>query len=191
MTKVPIEVSARHIHLSKRDLERLFGKGYKLKKLKGLSQPGEFSAKETVDVEANSRKISNIRIVGPTRGTKTQLELSKTDGVILGIAIPLKASGDIKGTPGVAISGPKNKIIIKEGVINTWRHIHCSHKEAERIGLRDKMLVSVQTGGHSAVTFHNVLVRVNKNNRLCMHLDTDEGNAACITRKGKGKILLS
>ena len=95
--KIPIEVSARHIHLSKRDLEKLFGRGYKLKKLKKLTQPEEFAAKETVDIEIGSKRISNVRVIGPVRASKTQLELSKTDGIILGAVLPVRDSGDIKG----------------------------------------------------------------------------------------------
>ena len=189
MIKVPIEVSARHIHLSKRDLENLFGKGYKLTKLKGLTQPGDFAAKETVDIESGSKKISNIRIIGPARG-KTQIELSKTDAIILGMAIPVRDSGDIKGSPGIIISGPKNKIIIKEGVINTWRHIHCDPKEAKKLKLRNGALVSVKTLGNLSITFHNVKIRVGKNYKLRMHLDTDEGNAAGIIRSGEGEIII-
>lgn len=187
--KVPIEVSARHIHLSKRGLQTLFGKGYKLKKVKNLSQPGGFAAEETVDIEINSRKIEKVRVLGPARG-ETQLELSKTDGIILGIALPLKDSGDIKGTPGFIVSGPKNKITVKQGAINTQRHIHCSPEEAKKFGLKDGRLVSVKTFGNLSITFHNVKVRVEKGYKLRLHLDTDEGNAAGIVRKGEGEIIL-
>ncbi|MFH1967763.1 MAG: phosphate propanoyltransferase [bacterium] len=189
MTKIPIEVSARHIHLSKKDLEKLFGKRYKLSKLKDISQPGEFAAKETVDIEAGSKKILNVRIIGPGREAKTQLELSKTDGIILGMALPVRDSGNTKNSPGVVVSGPKNKIVIKEGVINTWRHIHCSFKKARKFGLEDKNLVSVKTLGNLSVTFHNVRVRLGKNYKFCLHLDTDEGNAAGIVRNGEGRII--
>jgi len=188
--KIPIEVSARHIHLSKRDLEKLFGRGYKLKKLKKLTQPEEFAAKETVDIEIGSKRISNVRVIGPVRASKTQLELSKTDGIILGAVLPVRDSGDIKGTSGAVISGPKNKIIIKEGVINTQRHIHCNPKEAKKLGLRNGALASVKTLGNLSITFHNVKIRVGKNYKLCMHLDTDEGNAAGIMRNGEGKIII-
>lgn len=190
MIKIPIEVSARHIHLSKNDLEKLFGKGYKLEKLKDLSQPDEFAAKETVDIEAGSKKISNVRIIGPGREHKTQVELSKTDAIILGMALPARDSGDTEGSPGIIISGPKNKIIIKEGVINTWRHIHCGNKEAEKFGLKNGMMVSVKTSGNLAVTFHNVKIRIGKKYKFCLHLDTDEGNAAGIARNGEGEIII-
>ncbi len=189
MIKVPIEVSARHIHLSKRDLEKLFGKGYKLTRLKGLSQLGDFAAKETVDIEAGSRKISNIRIIGPAR-KETQAELSKTDAILLGMALPVRNSGDIKKSPGAVIAGPKNKLALKCGIINTWRHIHCGFKEAKKFGFKNNMPVSVKTFGNLAVTFHNVKIRIKKNYKFCLHLDTDEGNAAGITRTGEGEIII-
>jgi putative phosphotransacetylase len=187
--KIPIETSVRHIHLSKKDLETLFGKDYQLKKLKQLTLPEEFAAKETVEIQVNSKKISNLRAIGSLR-KETQIELAKTDAIFLGINAPLKESGDLKGTPGAIISGPKGKIKIKRGIINTWRHIHCNSKEAERLGLKDGMLVSVKTdSGLGSITFHNVKVRIKENYKLCMHIDTDEGNAAGIIKKGNGVII--
>jgi len=185
---IPIEVSARHIHLSQKHLETLFGKGYKLKKMKTLNQPREFATKETLDLQGPSRKLSNVRVMGPIR-KETQVELSKTDAIYLRIPAPLKDSGDLKGTPGITLIGPKNKIKLRRGVINTWRHIHCNPKEAKKLGLKDGELVSVKTKGESSVTFHNVKIRVEKKARLSMHLDTDEGNAAGITEKGRGQLL--
>lgn len=186
--EIPIETSGRHIHLSQKDSEKLFGKGYKFKKKRNLYQSGDFAAEETIDIQGARDRILKLRVVGPVRA-QTQVELSKTDAIFLGISAPLKESGDIKDTPGATLIGPENKVKIKEGLINTQRHIHCNQKEAKKIGLKNRMLVSVQTEGPGAITFHNVLVKINKNYRLCMHLDTDEGNAACITTKGKGKIL--
>lgn len=188
--EVPIETSGRHIHLSKKDLEKLFGKNYKLKKMKDLYQPSDFAAEETVDIQGEGTRVLTLRVIGPIR-SRTQVELSRTDAIYLGMAVPLRESGDIKGAPGAVLSGPENKVKIKEGVINSQRHIHCSVAEAKKLGLKNRMMVSVQTEGQSPVTFHNVLVKADKNYRLCMHLDTDEGNAAGIIRKGKGKILLS
>ena len=186
--KIPIEVSARHIHLSQKDLEALFGKGYKLKKLKQLSQPNDFAARETLDIQAGPKKIKNIRIVGPTR-KETQVELSMTDAIFLGITPPIKKSGDLKGTPGITLIGPRRRIKIKKGIIVPWRHIHCSLEEAKKIGLKDGMMVSVSVKGKRSLTFHNVRVRVDKNYRFCMHIDTDEGNAAGITKKGIGIVI--
>jgi len=187
--KIPIEVSARHIHLCQKDLEALFGKGYRLKKVRNLFQPGEFAAKEILEVKGNSEKSLNFRVIGPVR-KETQIELSKTDAILLGINPPIRGSGDLKGTPSAVLIGSKAKIKLKQGVINNWRHIHCNFKEAKKIGLKDKMLVSIRVNGLCALTFHNVKVRVKKRSRLCLHLDTDEGNAANIKTKGSGEILL-
>jgi len=187
--KIPIEVSARHIHLCQKDLGVLFGKRYKLKKLKNLFQPGQFAAKEIIEVKGNSEKSLNFRVIGPVR-EETQIELSKTDAILLGINPPIRESGDIKGTPGATLIGPKGRIKIKQGVINNWRHIHCNLKEAKAFGLKDKMLVSIKVNGLCSVTFHNVKVRVEKKSRFCLHLDTDEGNAANIKTKGEGEIII-
>lgn len=187
--KVPIEVSARHIHLSQKDLEALFGKGYKLKKLKQLTQPSDFTTKETLTLQAGFGKISKVRIVGPVR-RKTQVELSLTDAVNLGINPPIKKSGDLEGTPGITLIGPKKRIKIKRGVIIPWRHIHCATDEAGKLGLKNGMAVSVKIKRDRAVTFHNVKIRVREDYKLCMHLDTDEGNAAGIIKKGIGKIII-
>jgi len=186
--RIHIEVSARHIHLCKKDLEVLFGKGYQLKKLKGLTQSKEFAAKERLDIQIKSRKILNVRIIGPVR-RETQVELSHTDGVFLRIELPVRESGDLKATPGAVLIGPKGRIRIKKGVINAWRHIHCCPKEAKELGFKNGMLVSVKTKGTCSITFHNVKVRIKPNDRLYMQLDTDEGNAACMIKKGEGIIL--
>jgi len=188
MKKIPIEVSARHIHLCKKDLEALFGKGYQLKKLKKLTQSEEFAAKEKLDIQVKSRKIPNVRVMGLVR-RETQVELSHTDGVFLRIELPVRESGYLKGTPGAILIGPKGRIKIKKGVINAWRHIHCSPKEAKKLGFKNRMSVSVKTKGICSITFHNVKVQVRPNYRFCMQLDTDEGNAACIIKKGEGVII--
>ncbi len=186
--EIPIEVSARHIHPSRKDLEAVFGKEYRLRKLKFLPAVRHFAAKETVDIQVNSKVIPNVRILGPL-WKKTQVEISHTDAVFLGIKAPIRDDEDLEGTPGITLLGPKNKIKIKKGVINAWRHIHCNPEEAGKLGLKNNQLVSVKTAGRSSITFHNVMVKVKKNHKLCMHLDTDEGNATCITKTGKGKIV--
>ncbi len=193
MRKIPIEISARHIHLSQKDLEALFGKGYQLKKLRELSQPGEFAAEERIDIQnslkPNARKIPNVRILGPIRN-QTQVELSHTDAIFLKVKPIIRESGNLKGTPGAVLVGSQGKIKIKEGVINAWRHIHCNSKESQKLGLKNRMLVSVKTMGIRSITFHKVRVQVKPNYRLCMHLDTDEGNAACIIKKGRGYLII-
>ena len=188
--KILIEVSARHIHLSQEDLEKLFGKGYELTKLKQLTQPSDFAAKETLDIQNGSEKISKVRIIGPTR-KETQVELSRTDVIYLKLNPPIRISGNIKGTPGIILIGPKKRIKIKKGVIIAQRHIHCATSEAKKFSLRNGLAVSVKVKGLRAVTFHNVKIRANKDFRLSMHIDTDEGNTAGITKKGEGVIINS
>ena len=186
--QVLIDVSARHIHLSEKDRDALFGKGYKLKKAKELRQKKEFLAKEKIDIENNSRKIASIAVIGPARD-KTQVELSHTDIIFLRLKPVVRESGDIKATPGITLIGPKGKVKIRQGVINTWRHIHANYQEAKKLGFKDKDLVSVKIKGNCSLTFHNVIVRLGKNYKLVMHLDTDEGNAAGIVKKGIGYIV--
>lgn len=187
--KIPVEVSARHIHLSKLDLERLFGAGYQLKKLKQLGQPSDFAAEETVDIKINNKVLKNIRIVGPEREA-TQVEISKTDAVYLGIEAPVKLSGDILGTPGATLVGPNGEAEIPHGVIIARRHIHCATDEAEKLGLKNGQSVSVEIKSERPVIFEDVIVRVADSYKLCMHIDTDEGNAAGINRSGEGEIIL-
>ena len=129
-------------------------------------------------------------MLGPLR-KETQVELSKTDAISLRIIpIPIRDSGDLKDTPGALLIGPEGKVNLKRGVINSWRHLHCNLQEAQKIGLKDRELISIKVNGLGAVTFHNVKVRVEKNSRLCLHLDTDEGNAANIRERGKSEIIL-
>ena len=186
--KIPIEVSARHVHICQKDLEALFGKGYRLKKLRQLTQPCDFAAEETLDIEANGKKITNVRIVGPVR-EKTQVELSLTDAINLGITPPLKISGDLNGTPGLVLIAPEKEIIIEEGVIIPARHIHCATDEAEELGLKNGSMVSVLVKGPRKITFHDVVIRIRDDYKLCMHLDTDEGNAAGINKVGEGYLI--
>ena len=188
LKEIPVEVSARHIHLSQKDLDKLFGKNYKLKKMKNLFQPGEFAAQEILEGQAVSGRKLKFRVIGPVR-QQTQVELSKTDAILLGISVPVRASGDIKKTPGLALTGPKGKIILEQGVINNWRHIHCNSKQAKQYNLKDNQLISVKISGLCAVTFHNIKVHFEEKSRICLHLDTDEGNAANIKNKGKGEIV--
>ncbi|PIQ92293.1 MAG: propanediol utilization protein [Parcubacteria group bacterium CG11_big_fil_rev_8_21_14_0_20_39_14] len=180
---VPIEVSARHVHLSKKDLEALFGFGYKLKKMRNLSQPGFFAAKEVIGIERGNQKIADVRILGPLR-KRTQIELSLTDVVNLGIKNPTR-------NPGITIIGPKGKMNIKKGAIVAWRHIHLGPEEARKLGLKNGGSVSIKTKGKRALIFNNVLVRIDKNFKKSVHLDTDEGNAAGITKKGKGTLVIN
>ncbi len=186
--KLPINISARHVHLSQKDLEELFGQDYELKILRELSQPNEFAAQETITLKTGLKKIENVRIVGPVRDN-TQIEISPTEARFLGINPPIRISGDIKNSPGISLIGPQKEIIIDKGVIIPWRHIHCNPKEAEELGLKDKMLVSVKVNTKHPVTFHNIIVLVKNDCNLELHLNTEEGNSACMTEKEEGTIL--
>ena len=174
---LPIALSNRHIHLCKEDIEILFGKGYQLKKLKDLSQLGQYAAEERVDLVGPKGQLKGVRVLGPERSA-TQIEISLADGFVLGITPPVRNSGDIKDSPGVKIIGPKGETEIKEGVIAAARHIHMNTEDAEKFGLVDKQMVKVETFGKRALIFDNVLVRVHPTFTLEMHVDIEEGNGA-------------
>lgn len=172
-----VGVSSRHIHLTREHVEQLFGKGYKLKKLKALLQPGQYACEETVVIHGPKGSIPNVRVLGPERGY-TQLEISKTDGYVLGIDAPVRDSGDLDGTPGAKISGPNGSVTLQHGVILPYRHLHLHPDDADMIGVKDKDLVSVKTMGIRGVILENVLCRVHPNYMLEFHIDTDEANAS-------------
>lgn len=175
--KVPVGVSGRHVHLSRGDLETLFGAGYELTKLKDLSQTGQFAAEEVVTLVGPKGVIQNVRILGPVRGN-TQVEISRTDGFTLGLKPPVRQSGHVDGSAGITIVGPQGAVTIKSGVIIAQRHIHMSPSDAEQFGVKDKDTVSVKVDGPRALIFTNVVVRVREDFRLDFHIDTDEANAA-------------
>jgi len=186
--EIPVEVSARHIHISKKDLETLFGEGYQLHRLKQLTQPSDFATEEVLDIEIGGKKLLGVRIVGPER-EKTQIEISKTDAVLLGVNPPIRLSGDLENSLGSKLIGPKGELELSEGLIIVKRHIHCATNEAESLGLKNNDIVSVKVDGERSVIFEGVVVRVNNDYKLSMHIDTDEGNAAGINKIGKGIIL--
>jgi len=177
LKKVPIALSNRHLHLSQGDLETLFGKGYELTKIKDLKQPGQYAADEKVDIAGPKGTIKGVRVLGPTR-SRTQIEISYSDSFTLGVKPPVRDSGDLAESPGVKIIGPKGEVELEEGVIAAARHIHMTTEEAEKLNLKDKDTVMVRTGGERSVIFENVLVRVNPNYALEMHVDMEEGNGA-------------
>lgn len=185
---IPIGISNRHIHLSKEDLEILFGKGYELKKLKDLKQPGQFAAKETVRVIGPKGTVDKVRILGPIR-KKTQLEISLTDSFTLGLKIPVRESGKLEGTPGIMIESSKGRVKKENGVIAALRHIHMPPSFANAWGIRDGDMVSVLAEGKRKLVFHNVLARVSDKYSLEMHVDTDEANAAGLKNGDKVKII--
>lgn len=186
---VPVGVSNRHIHLSKADLETLFGAGYELTPIKDLSQPGQFACKEQLTIIGPSlRPIEGVRVLGPVR-KESQVEISRTDSFTLKVKPPVRESGDIKGSAPITIVGPKGIVTLKEGCIIANRHIHMSDEEGKAFGLNDGDYVTVEVDGERRTTFHDVQVRVNKAFRLEMHIDTDDANAAGIGNGFKVKII--
>ncbi len=186
---VLVEISAHHVHVSEKDLEILFGKGHKLTNKKDLSQPGQFACEERVTVVGPKREIKGVSILGPCR-PQTQVEISLTEARSIGVAAPIRESGDLAGSPGCKLVGPCGEVEITEGVIAAKRHIHMTPEDAEKYGIVDKQIVSVKipTEGRSLV-FGDVVARVSKSYALAMHLDTDEANAAAIPGSCEGEIL--
>ena len=176
--KVTVGISARHVHVTQEHLDILYGAGYELTNKKDLAQPGQFASNETIDVVTEKSAFKNVRILGPIR-SKSQVEVSMSDAMKLGLKnIPVRDSGDLAGTPGAKLVGPKGEVELTEGVIVAGRHIHMNPAEAAEFGVKDKDLVKVRCGGNRGLIFENVLIRVNKDYSLEMHVDTDEGNAA-------------
>ena len=172
-----VNISARHMHIRQDDLERLFGAGAELTVYRWLYQPGEFAAEQTVTVFGPRRRaIENVRILGPARQF-TQLEISFTDAVALGIDVPCRPSGKIEGTPGCLVVGPKGSIQMEQGVIRAERHVHMSPSDADGYGFEDGQYVKVGVESDCAATFERVLCRVDPKFLLEVHVDTDEGNA--------------
>lgn len=187
MNKILVETSARHVHLSREDLDILFGKGFELTFKKDLSQPGQFATNERVTVVGPKREIANISILGPVR-KQTQVELSATDARSVGIPIVVRESGDLAGTPGCKIVGPCGEVEISEGVIVAKRHIHLTPDSAAELGVEDKQIVSVEIKGTGRSTvFGDVVIRVSEKFAPAMHIDTDESNA-CLSN-GEGYII--
>ena len=183
-----VETSARHVHVTQEDLEVLFGKGYELTKKKDLSQPGQFASNEKVTI-VGPKKEMTASILGPVRSA-SQVEISLTDARTLGIAAPVRESGDIAGSGACKLVGPCGEVELKEGVIAAKRHIHATPEDAEKLGVQDKDVVSVKidTDGRSLV-FGDVVVRVSPKFALAMHIDTDESNAAGCGREVYGEIV--
>ena len=187
--EVPVGVSNRHIHLSVADVETLFGKGYELTPLKDLSQPGQFACKETLTIVGPSlRPIENVRVLGPVRKA-SQVEISRTDSFTLKVKPPVRESGDIAGSAPITIIGPKGVVTLNEGCIIANRHIHMSTDEGAAFGLSDGQYVDVEVNGARKTKFYDVQIRVHKDFRLEMHIDTDDANAAGIGNGAKVMIV--
>jgi putative phosphotransacetylase len=172
-----VNVSARHCHLTQMAVETLFGKGHQLTVHKSLYQEGQFAAKETLTlIGPRSRVISNLRILGPCRNLN-QVELSYTDAIALGFELPLRISGNIKGTPGGMLMGPAGFFEMDEGIIRALRHVHMSLEDADFYGVKAGEEMKLKIGGDCGVTLDKLLVRVDNSFKLEVHIDTDEGNA--------------
>ncbi|MGJ7913017.1 phosphate propanoyltransferase [Neobacillus sp. LXY-1] len=173
---IPVGVSNRHAHLSETHFKKLFGEGALLKEWKTLSQPGQFAASETVTIVGPAGVIRNVRILGPFRN-ETQIEISRTDGFVLGVHPPVRLSGSIEGTPGITIVGPRGSVTIESGLIVAKNHVHMTGKDAEihHVNHGDTLML---TSKNRAVIFQQVIVRVKDSYCLDFHIDQDEANAA-------------
>ncbi|EEQ56944.1 propanediol utilization protein PduL [Clostridiales bacterium 1_7_47FAA] len=185
---IPVGVSNRHVHLSQGDLEALFGPGYELSKMKDLSQPGQYACKETVTICGPKGAIEKVRILGPVR-SRTQVEILAGDSFKLGIKSTARLSGDLDGTPGITIIGPKGSVQIKEGLMVAQRHIHMLPEDAARMGVRDGQVVSLEVDGIRGGILRNTIVRVTSQSGLECHIDTEEANALGLSSSSRVKIV--
>ena len=186
---IPIGVSNRHIHLTREHVEILFGKGYQLTKIKDLSQPGQYACKEQLTIVGPSmRAIEGVRVLGPERRA-SQVEISRTDSFVLKVKPPVRESGDIKGSAPITIIGPKGIVTLNEGCIIANRHIHMSEEEGKTFGLRDGDYADVELCGERRSLFYDVQIRVHRDFRLEMHIDTDDANAAGVGNGFKAKLI--
>ena len=174
--KVPVGISNRHIHLSQEHIEALFGAGYSLTKMKDLSQPGQFACEETVTLIGSKGTIPGVRVLGPARKA-SQVELTGTDTFKIGVKPPVRESGKIEGTPGIEVVGPKGRVHMDQGLIIASRHLHMTPEDATKYSFKDGDYVRVIVPGPRGGVLEQVLVRVNPNYALDLHVDTDEGNA--------------
>ena len=190
MAKFIVETSARHVHVSQADLETLFGAGYQLTPKKDLSQPGQYACAERVDVVGPKKTLTGVSILGPVR-KETQVEISLTDARSIGVNAPIRESGDTAGSGACKLVGPCGEVELTQGVIAAKRHIHMTPADAAEMDVKDKDVVCVKvvTDGRSTI-FGDVVVRVNENFALAMHIDTDESNAAACGRNQMGEIVM-
>ncbi len=189
MKKFIVETSARHVHVSREDLDILFGEGYELTNKKELSQPGQYVTNERVAVVGPKSQFPAVSILGPVRPA-TQVEISATDARSIGVVAPIRESGDTAESGCCKLVGPKGEVELKDGVIVAKRHIHMTTADAAELDVADKDIVNVkiETEGRSLV-FGDVVVRVNDNFALAMHIDTDEANACSATPATMGEIV--
>jgi len=175
---IPVAISAHHVHLTRTTIDRLFGENYVLQRRTPLSQPGQFSAFDTVSLVGPRGRLEHVRVLGPPR-VADQVEISQTDAHVLGLEAPLRLSGDLDATPGITLEGPRGRVVLTSGVVCALRHIHMSPADAASLNVRDHEVVEVAIdSGGRRVIFGDVMVRVSPDYRLEFHLDTDEGNAS-------------
>jgi putative phosphotransacetylase len=176
-----VNISARHVHLKQEDVDILFGPGYQLTEMKRLYQATDFASNETVAVVGpRQRMIPGIRILGPCR-TFTQVELAFTDAISLGLELPVRLSGDIEGTPGCLLVGPKGSIVLPKGVIRAERHVHMGPKDAAHYGVKHLDRMNLRVEGPCPTTLEGLLVRTHPDWKLEVHIDTDEANCCDLT----------
>lgn len=186
-TTVEIEASARHIHLDRPTIDALFGKGYELTPKKPLSQPGQYVSEERLNIVGPNGKLDNVAILGPARGD-SQVELSLTDALTLGLKAPLRESGHLDNTPGVTLECNGKSVDISDGVIIAQRHVHMTPEDATLFGVKNGEIVQVKVDGSRGLIFDNVVIRVSKNYSTRMHVDFDEANACGLTKGMRGAI---
>ena len=187
--RVPIEASARHVHLSQADVDLLFGKGHQLTPKRDLSQPGQYLCEERINLVGPNGSFHKVAVLGPVR-PESQVEISRTDARVLGVKPPVRESGDIASSPGATLVGTKGVAHIKQGVIVARNHIHMTSADATRMNVEDKQLVSVKVDGIRPVTFHNVVVRVKDSFKLSMHIDFDEANTVELGKNASGELII-
>ncbi|HEL2050639.1 TPA: phosphate propanoyltransferase [Streptococcus suis] len=183
-----IEASGRHIHLSQEDLETLFGKGYSLTKAKDLSQPGQFACKERLTILGPKGSFQNVVILGPVRGV-TQVEVSLTDCLKLGVNAPIRESGQIEDTPGIVLINGSKVVSLDKGLIVAKRHIHMTPEDAAKANVVNKEIVQVKVGGERGLIFDDVVIRVHPKFATFMHIDYDEANACGFKKGMRGRII--
>lgn len=178
--EIPVEISARHVHLTREVMDVLFGKGSQLTRRRDLSQPGQFLAQERVKLVTARGQLANVGILGPLRH-RIQVELSLTDARVLGVEAPICLSGDLEGAADVLIVGPKGVVSAREAAIVAKAHVHMTPRDARQYGVQDGERVSIRLGGERAVTLNDVVVRVREDYALAVHIDFDEANAAQVS----------
>ena len=183
-----VEASGRHVHLSRKELDALFGTGYELTKEKDLSQPGQYASKERLTVVGPKGAYHNVVILGPVR-KESQVEVSLTDCLQLGVKAPIRESGDIEGTPGIVLVNGDKSVSLDKGLIVAKRHVHMTPEDAEKLGVKNHDIVKVKVEGARPLIFDDVVIRVSPKFATYMHIDYDEANACGFSKGIRGRII--